>query len=201
MILNVDQNCAAFKSEIPFSNNFPELANKRSVPKIINTLQKMNKFWENIWLQNYLIFAEKENNFPVFCCFMKYKIWHATYYRVLNALYQYTTSIYSCQKARSKSNKPFSWHGRWSVEKKTAYFITFLVAKNEVLVGGHENFVEELERAFGVLKSSVVRDFKCGLQLCCVHKHNDVLKQFPRTSVQTVSTKKNKDPSKKMNTI
>ena len=81
--------------------------------------------------------------------------------------------------------------------KKLPYFITFLVAKNEVLVGGHENFVEELERAFGVLKSSVVRDFKCGLQLCCLHEHNDVFKQFPRTSVQTVSTKKNKDPSKK----
>ena len=81
--------------------------------------------------------------------------------------------------------------------KKLPYFITFLVAKNEVLVGGHENFVEELERAFGVLKSSVVRDFKCGLELRCLKERTSIFKQFPRTSEQMVSAKKDKDHFKK----
>ena len=48
---------------------------------------------------------------------------------------------------------------------KIANFITFLMAKNEVLFGNYENFAQELSRAFGVLTSSVVRDFKCGLEL------------------------------------
>ena len=70
------------------------------------------------------------------------------------------------------------------------------MAKNEVLVGDHENFVEKLWRTFGVLKSSVVRDFKCGFELCCLKEQNNIFKQFPRTSEQNVSAKNDKDPSK-----
>ena len=70
------------------------------------------------------------------------------------------------------------------------------MAKNEVLFGNYENFAEELSRAFGVLTSSVVRDFKCGLELCCPKEQKHFVKQFPRTSEQTVSAKKDKDTSK-----
>ena len=70
------------------------------------------------------------------------------------------------------------------------------MAKNKVLFGNYENFAEELSRAFGVLTSSVVRDFKCGLELCCLQEQNKIIKQFPRTSEQTVHATKNKDSSK-----
>ena len=70
------------------------------------------------------------------------------------------------------------------------------MAKNEVLFGNYENFAEELSRAFGVLTSSVVRDFKCGLELCCLQEQNKIIKQFPRTSKQTIRATKDKDSSK-----
>ena len=46
------------------------------------------------------------------------------------------------------------------------------------------------------MKSSVVPGFKCGLELCCFKDRDNILKQFPRTSEQTVSGKKDKDTSK-----
>ena len=46
------------------------------------------------------------------------------------------------------------------------------------------------------MKSSVVPDFKCGLELCCLKEQKKIIKQFPRTSEQTVSAKKDKDSSK-----
>ena len=64
MILNVDQNCAAFKSEIPFSNNFPELANKTVSAKNNKHTAKNEQILREYLTAKLPHFCRKRKQFP-----------------------------------------------------------------------------------------------------------------------------------------
>ena len=107
-----------------------------------------------------------------------------------------TQHQFTVLKRRAGRGKNLPANNEHDVTWKKSQIFNFFDGKKLSTFWWLWKFCRRILKSFCFLKSSVVRDFKCGLELCCLKEQNKIFKQFPRTSEQTVSAKKNNDSSK-----